>query len=118
MIRIAAIAAAALLVAAPAFAQPQAKPEMVLLPRQVAEAAAQWIAQPNAGNAVQLYAALTACIADNPHGGVTTHMGADQCAAVTEALAAQAKELADAKAPKPTVPTPPVAPAPATPAAP
>jgi len=115
------VLAAALMAAAPfaAQAQPQPpKPEMVLLPRQVAEAAAQWIAQPNAGNAVQLYAALTACIADNPHGGVTTHMGADQCAAVTEALAAQAKELADAKAPKPTVPTPPVAPAPATPAAP
>src|SRR6185312_11029033 len=86
--------------AAQAQQQPQ-KPEMVLLPRQVAEAAAQWIAQPNAGNAVQLYAAMTACIADNPSSGVVRHVGPDQCPAVTEALAAREKELADAKKAEP-----------------
>lgn len=102
---------ASLLLTTPAFAQQPPAPEMVLLPRSVAETAAQWIASPNAGNAVQLYAALTACISDNPHGGVTTHMGQDQCGAVTAALAARDKEIADLKAAaKPADPSP--APAP------
>jgi hypothetical protein len=83
---------------------------MVLLPRSLAEAAVQWIAAPNAGNAVQLYDSLAACLADNPHDGVTWRMGQDQCSGVTEALAAQAKALADAKV-APTEPAPTAAPA-------
>lgn len=100
-----------LLSATPALAQQPPATEMVLLPRAVAEAAAQWIAAPNAGNAVQLYASLTACIADNPQGGVVRHGGQDQCSTVTEALAAQAKQVADLtkerdalKVPKPDEP--------------
>lgn len=84
----------ALLLAVPAMAQPAA-PEMVMIPRQTAESVAQWVASPDARTAVQLYAALTACIADNPRDGVVRHMGPDQCTFVTEALAAQAKQLAD-----------------------
>ena len=91
-----------------AFAQPAPPaPDIVLLPRAVAETAAQWIAQPNAGNAVQLYAALIACINDNPVGGVVRHIGQDQCPVVTEALAAQDKlKAADKPTPAPATKKP------------
>ena len=89
------ILAFALLLPIAAHAQ-QPTIEMVLVPRGIAETALSWIMAPNANNAVQLYAALQACIADNPHGGVTRRSGPDQCPAVTEALAAQEKALADA----------------------
>lgn len=79
----------------PALAQ---KPDMVLLPREVAAAAANWIAQPDAATAVKLYAALSACINDNPSGGAVTRMGQDQCAVVTDAIATRDKELADLRA--------------------
>jgi len=82
---------------APAMQSPQ--PDMVLLPRWLAETAAQWIAAPNATDAVQLFIALQACLADNPIAGVTHREGPDQCPAVTRALAAQAQGLADAKKP-------------------
>lgn len=76
---------------------PQApQPDMVLLPRQLVETAAQWIAVPSATDAVQLFLMLQACVADNPAGGVIRHNGPDQCPAVTQALAAQSRELADA----------------------
>lgn len=84
--------------AAAQIAQPTAKPDMVLLPREVATAAANWIAQPDAATAVKLYAALSACINDNPSGGAVTRMGQDQCAVVTDALAARDKEMADLRA--------------------
>lgn len=71
---------------------------MVLLPRAVADTAAQWIAQPNAGNAVQLYAALMASIGDNPVDGVVRRNGPDQCRIVTEALAAPPKAADKGKA--------------------
>lgn len=91
--------AAALLAVAPAFAQPPpAAPEMVLLPRILAETAAQWIGAPDATTAVRVFAALQACLADNPQGGRLVRQGQDQCPAVTAALAARDKELADAKA--------------------
>lgn len=83
------LAAACCLAPVVAHAQPAQKPEMVLLPRALAEAAAQWIATPNAGNAVQIYAGLAACIADNPVNGVVRRTGADQCPAVTQALEAK-----------------------------
>jgi hypothetical protein len=98
-----AIALAALLLA-PALAhaqQPKQPPEMVLIPRAAAEAAAQWIVRPDAGNAVRLYAMLSACIADNPVGGVVRRVGVDQCPEVTAALAARDAELAAAKKPAP-----------------
>ncbi len=98
------ILAAALLLPLPALAAPKPAPHptipagMVLLPRQAAEAAAQWIAAPNAETAVRLYAGLLACLADNPDArGVVRHTGPDQCPAVTAALGAMAKK----PAPKP-----------------
>lgn len=67
---------------------------MVLIPRSVAETALNWISQPDAAVAVKLYAAFSACIADNPTGGVMTRSGPDQCGIVTEAIDARDKELA------------------------
>lgn len=87
----------AALLLAPLAAAAQPAPEMVLLPRQVAEAARDWIATPNAGNAVQLYALLSACLDDNPKDGRLVRMGADRCQPVTDAIAARDKEIADLK---------------------
>ena len=96
--------AAALLAPMSALAAPKPPPHltipagMVLLPRQAAEAAAQWIAAPNAETAVRLYAGLVACLNDNPDAqGVVRREGPDQCPAVTAALGAMAKK----PAPKP-----------------
>jgi hypothetical protein len=79
----------------------QEAPDMILVPRGIAEGALAWIARPDPLTAVQLYATLSACIRDNPHGGVTIKMGPDQCPVVTAALAAQAtantKAAADAQ---------------------
>lgn len=93
-------------VAGAAGAQEQ-KPDVVLLPREVAQAALDWIATPNPMMAVRLYSTLQACLQDNPHNGATMRMGGDQCPVVSEAIAARAKEvenlqkqLADAKTPK------------------
>lgn len=72
-------------------------PEMVLLPRNLAQAAVQWMAQPDPTIAVNLHALLFACIQDNPTGGSTVHTGQDQCPAVTSALAARDKEISDLK---------------------
>lgn len=74
---------------------PSQKSDVILLPRAVAEAAEQWIAQPNPNNAVQLYAILSACISNNPRDGVVVRMGPDQCQPVTDAIAARDKEVAD-----------------------
>ena len=91
--------AAALLAPMSALAAPKPPPHltipagMVLLPRQAAEAAAQWIAAPNAETAVRLYAGLVACLNDNPDArGVVRRSGPDQCPAVTAALKAMAKK--------------------------
>ncbi len=90
--------AAALLAPMSALAAPKPPPHltipagMVLLPRQAAEAAAQWIAAPNAETAVRLYAGLVACLNDNPVDGVVRREGPDQCPAVTAALRAMAKK--------------------------
>ncbi len=85
-------------------AQQPPKPDMALLPRAAVEAAirdAQAIAtlHPDlATPAVQeAFGALAACLADNPVNGRMERRGADQCPAVTEALAAQDKALADAR---------------------
>ena len=98
------ILAAAVLSAAPALAQQPPKPDMALLPRAAVEAAirdAQAIAtlHPDlATPAVQeAFGALAACLADNPQNGRLTRQGADQCPAVTAALAAQAKRDAPAE---------------------
>ncbi len=73
------------------------KPEMVLLPRILATAAAGWIAEPNAGNAVKMYEAMVACLANNPTNGVIQRMGQDACPAVTAAIEERDKEIADLK---------------------
>ncbi len=92
------LTAALLLAPIAASAQPAPQPpEMVLLPRMTAEAARDWIATPNAGNAVQLYALLSACLDDNPNQGRLVRMGADRCQPVTDAIAARDKEIADLK---------------------
>lgn len=80
---------------APAPQSPQ--PDVVLLPRQLVENTVRWIVVPNATDAVQLFLMLQACVADNPVGGVMRRSGPDQCPVVTQALAAQSQELADAK---------------------
>ena len=88
--------------AAPKPAPPPTIPAgMVLLPRQAAEAAAQWIAAPNAETAVRLYAGLVACLNDNPTGGIVRRKGPDQCPAVTAALKAMGPKAAPKAAPKP-----------------
>ena len=100
-----AISAALLLLPLTALAQqPPPRSDVILLPRDVALAAMNWIAQPEAANAVKLYAALSACINDNPVNGMLTQTGADQCPEVTAAIAARAKELTDlrSKVTKPT----------------
>lgn len=85
---------ASLLFATPALAQ-QAAQEMVLIPRTVAEAALEQIHHPNLMNNIDVYAAMAACISDNPHDGRTTRMGQDQCSVVTDAIAARDKQIAD-----------------------
>lgn len=82
---------ACLLLASPAMAQQP--PEMVLLPRQLAESAVAWIATPNATDAVQLFVALNSCLANNPTGGVMRRAGPDRCPVVTEALAAKDEQI-------------------------
>lgn len=88
----------ALPITAAAQPAPAPKPDMVLIPRDVAQTALNWITQPDATIAVKLYAALSACINDNPQNGVVRHIGADQCPEVTAALAERDKELADLRA--------------------
>jgi len=101
-----AISAALLLLPLTAAAQQPPRSDVILLPREVALAAMNWIAQPEAANAVKLYAALSACINDNPVNGMLTQTGADQCPEVTAAIAARAKELTDLRSkvvtPKPS----------------
>jgi hypothetical protein len=103
-----AFAACVMLLATPALADPSPPPpqpgqppqppvEMVMLPRPVAEQALQWLAAPNPNNAVMLYATFSACLNDNPKGGVAMRMGQDQCPTVSDALAARDKEIADLK---------------------
>ena len=94
------------------------KPDMALLPRAAVESAirdVQAIAtlHPDlATPAVQeAFGALAACLADNPVQGRLERRGADQCPAVTEALAERDKALADARKPatQPQTNEPPVA---------
>lgn len=87
------------LVSFQALAQTPLKPDVVLLPKALAEAATNWIASPDPTVAVKLYGSLIACLNNNPHNGVTVHNGQDQCPIVTSALA----ELTKA----PEVPSPP-----------
>ena len=91
---------AALLLAPLAAQAQQPKPDMVLLPRTLAEAAAQWMQQPDPTSAIRIYAALLACLADNPVNGRVVRQGADQCPAVTAALAERDKALAGAQKPE------------------
>ena len=90
------ILAAALLLPLPALAAPAPHATipagMVLLPRQAAEAAAQWIAAPNAETAVRLYAGLLACLADNPTGSTVRREGPDQCPAQMDTTAISANQ--------------------------
>ena len=69
-------------------------PEMVLMPRAQIEAMLNWMAQPDPTTAIRLASVVTACLANNPQGGVVRRSGPDQCPVVTEALAA-AKQVAD-----------------------
>ena len=71
------------------------KPDVVLIPRDVAQMALNWIAAPDPTVAVRLYSALQACIQDNPHNGAVSRMGSDQCPVVTQAIEARTKEIAD-----------------------
>jgi len=71
---------------------PQA-PEMVLMPRQLIEQAASWIAQPDSTIAVKLYAALGACLKDNPSQGIISNQGNDACKIVSDAIAARNQEI-------------------------
>lgn len=85
----------------PAPASPAAPPsEMVLIPRALISPIEQAILHPHSvdvGDILTLIRQLDACVADNPTGGVVQRSGPDQCTPVTQALAAQAQELADAK---------------------
>jgi hypothetical protein len=84
----------------PCAASAQPAPDMVLLPRTLAEAVRTWIGHPDATTAVQLYAALEACEAAN-----AAHPPArDDCPAVTAALRAQRDAVAEAR--KTTKPEP------------
>ena len=87
-------------------AQQPPKPDMALLPRAAVEAAIRDVQaivtlHPDlATPAVQeAFGALATCLAANPVNGRLTRQGQDQCPAVTEALAAQDKALADARKP-------------------
>ena len=84
--------------------QPAPKSDMALLPRAAVEATiriAQAIATLHPDLATptvqEAFGALAACLADNPVNGRLTRQGQDQCPAVTEALAAQDKAMADAR---------------------
>lgn len=88
---------AALLIATPALAQ-TAPPEMVTIPRDVAQAAANQIHHPDPMNNVDVLVVLQSCMADNPVGGRLVRMGPDQCSSVTDALGARDKALSDAQA--------------------
>ncbi len=92
-------AAAIMLASVPAFAQapaaPPQPPEMVLMPRAQVEAMLNWMAQPDPTTAIRLASVVTACLANNPQGGVVRRSGPDQCPVVTEALAARDKQIAD-----------------------
>ena len=70
-------------------------PEMVLMPRAQIEAMLNWMAQPDPTTAIRLASVVTACLANNPQGGVVRRSGPDQCPVVTEALAARDKQIAD-----------------------
>jgi hypothetical protein len=93
-----------------AFAQAPAQPqqpapdllaaEMVLMPRALIPLMEQAILHPHnvdTGDVISLMQQLEACVADNPVNGVVRGNGPDRCPMVTQALAAQAQELADAK---------------------
>lgn len=85
-------------VAVPAAAQQSLpKPDVVLLPRDVAQSAMAWIATPDPTVAVRLFSALQACVGNNPQDGRVVRQGQDQCPVVTEALAARDKEIEDLK---------------------
>jgi hypothetical protein len=75
-------------------------PDIVLIPRALIPSVEQAILHPHSvdvGDIIALLQQLDACIADNPINGVVRRIGPDQCSPVTQALAAQAQELADAK---------------------
>lgn len=101
--------AALLLAPLAAQAQQPPQPDVVLLPRDVVESVREWMFAPNPQTAIRLFAALNACIADNPVNGHIMRQGQDQCPAVTAALAERDKELADARkaAEKPAAPAEP-----------
>jgi hypothetical protein len=102
------LAAALALAPLAAYAQtpaPAPKPDMALLPREVVMGLLQRLQSigdlhPELITATvqQAAQAAMACLNDNPVGGRLVRQGPDQCPVVTEALAAQEKELADAKA--------------------
>jgi hypothetical protein len=88
---------AALFLATPALAQ-TAPPEMVTIPRVIAEAAVEQIHHPDPRNNIDVLVTLQACLADNPQNGRLVRMGPDQCSSVTDALTARDKALSDAQA--------------------
>ncbi len=83
--------------------QPPAKPDVVLIPRDIANAA---VLLANAVATLDpkyvtptmqtVFSTLDACLKDNPvNGGLPPRIGPDQCPSVTEALDARTKEIAD-----------------------
>jgi hypothetical protein len=74
--------------------------QMVMIPRALIPPIEQAILHPHSvdvGDIIVLVKQLDACVADNPTGGVVRRSGPDECTPVTQALAEQAQELADAK---------------------
>jgi hypothetical protein len=81
--------------------------DVVLMPRGFVPLIEQAILHPHSadvGDILTLVQELDACVANNPVGGVTRRDGPDRCPVVTEALAAQAQELANAKKAAPAKP--------------
>ena len=71
--------------------------EMVVIPRELVVADADWIASPNATTAVKLYSLTLACLNDNPHNGMLARTGQDRCQPVTKALAERDEEITNLK---------------------
>ena len=81
--------------------------EIILIPRGFVPLIEQAILHPHSadvGDILALVQQLDACVADNPVAGATRHDGPDRCPVVTQALAAKAQELADAKKAAPAKP--------------
>ena len=81
-------------------APPYQPSDTVLIPRALIAPIEQAILHPHSvdvGDVIALLQQFRACVADNPTNGVVRHLEPDLCSPVTQALAVQAQELAEAK---------------------